>query len=187
MSTQMDAIRNYQNLVEKVDEFSSRITAEYANLIYCKKGCDNCCRNISIFPVEAFSLAMALRQTSSTESAYIRELAHSAAPDICPLLDNGACLLYQFRPIICRTHGIPLLISDGHEKTLDFCPKNFIGISTLPSTSVMNLDLLNATLSAINGIFLASCDGTVCRSKDRFSIAEALLLDYDTWIVSPNK
>lgn len=180
MPTQMEAIRNYRNLVAKVDEFSHRITAEYGHVIYCRKGCDNCCRHISIFPVEAFSLAMALRQTSSAESSHIRELAHSAPPDICPLLDNGACLLYQARPIICRTHGIPLLMADDREKTLDFCPKNFIGISSFPSTAILNLDLLNSTFSAINRIFLASCDGIVWRSRDRFSIAEALLLDFDT-------
>ena len=26
----------------------------------------------------------------------------------CPLLRDGACLLYEARPVLCRTHGFPL-------------------------------------------------------------------------------
>lgn len=177
MSTQLEALRNYRNLVAKIDEFCRRITVEYADSISCRKGCDDCCRHISIFPVEALSLAMALHQAPAAKSVHIRKLARSASMGTCPLLDKGICLLYPARPIICRTHGFPLLMAGDQNKILDYCPRNFNGMTTFPAAAVVDLDILNSTLAAINDVFIASRDGNVLRLKDRFPIAEALLLD----------
>jgi uncharacterized protein len=176
MQSQTDTIRNYRNLVAKVDEFSHRISSEYGNLIFCRKGCDGCCRQITLFPVEAYALASELRRAPEEVSARIRKRSLKISPDACPLLEDGICLLYPARPIICRTHGIPILIAGDHEKTIDFCPKNFMGVASFPAADILNLDLLNSTLSLINRVFTSSCEETVWRSKDRFSISEALLI-----------
>jgi len=177
MATEMETLVNYRNLVAKVDELCRRIVLEYGDLISCRKGCDGCCRHITLFPVEAVALAAALREISPEKSAQIRQLARAASPEACPLLKNGCCLLYAFRPIICRTHGLPLITDREGEKALDFCPKNFSGISSFPAADILNLELLNATLAVINGVFTASCVISPLLRKDRLSIAEALLLD----------
>ena len=31
----------------------------------------------------------------------------------CPFLVNNLCCIYKYRPIICRTHGLAYLMSDG--------------------------------------------------------------------------
>jgi Fe-S-cluster containining protein len=172
----MDSLSNYRNLVAKVDELCRRINLQYRGLISCRKGCDGCCRHITLFPVEAAALAAALRECSPEKSARIRNLARTASADRCPLLEEGICLLYQARPIICRTHGLPLIADREGEKTIDFCPKNFSGISSFPAADVLNLDLLNSTLAVINGVFTASRNENIRRAKERLSIAEALLL-----------
>jgi uncharacterized protein len=178
MATEMETLRNYRNLVAKVDELCSRIIIEYGDLISCRKGCDGCCSHISIFPVEAFALASALRHSPAEESGRIRNLARSASANKCPLLDKGGCLLYQARPIICRTHGFPILAGPEGEKVLDFCPKNFTGVASFSAGAILDLDLLNATLAAINRVFIASSGENVWHAKERLSIAEALLLDW---------
>ncbi|TFH54348.1 MAG: YkgJ family cysteine cluster protein, partial [Candidatus Zixiibacteriota bacterium] len=47
----------------------------------------------------------------------------------CPLLDSdGDCLVYAYRPMTCRLHGIPNIDLSGESFSDDFCSHNFIGI-----------------------------------------------------------
>ena len=44
----------------------------------------------------------------------------------CPLLDeNGLCLTYQHRPMLCRQHGLPNIDSSGEIFQADYCNLNF--------------------------------------------------------------
>ena len=173
----MENLRNYRILVARIDELCRRIVAEYGEYLVCGEGCDGCCRHVSIFPVEAVALAEALGGLPAEQAAHIRELARAASTvDACPLLENGRCLLYSARPIICRTHGLPLLIGQEGEERIDFCPKNFREVASIPAVAVINLDLLNATLAAINAVFSTSRRGSAEPEQQRLSISEALLL-----------
>lgn len=177
MGNYPEELYNYRNLAARVDALCDRITTEYVACLACRAGCDDCCRHISIFPVEAAALAMALRDLPAKENARIRELARLATSHSCPLLENGRCLLYTARPIICRTHGFPLLSDREEAEEIDFCPKNFIGINSFPAAAVIDLNCLNTTLAAINAVFAASSGFSPRSGQDRLTIAEALLLD----------
>ncbi len=67
---------------------------------------------------------------------------------------NGECLVYEARPIVCRTHGAPVqakgLDVEG-ETWVDVCPLNFQGIeiSSLPPAHVLNLDTINMILAVL--------------------------------------
>jgi hypothetical protein len=172
----VENLQNYRNLVARVDELCRRIAAEFGEYLACGEGCDGCCRHVSLFPVEAVALAAALGGLPAKQAAHIRDRARAASTAACPLLENGRCLLYATRPIICRTHGMPLLIGQEGGKRIDFCPKNFRGVASIPAAAVINLDLLNATLAAINAVFSHSCRNSAESAQQRFSVAEALLL-----------
>ena len=170
-----ELLHNYRDLLARVDLICREVETEFGAHLACRAGCDGCCRHITLFPVEAAALATALDDLPGEEADRIRARARNASPDgACPLLENGLCLLYAARPIICRTHGLPLLTMHGGERTVDFCPLNFRGISSLPGKAVIDLDRLNTTLAAINALFTAQSFNNAAPEKERITIAEAL-------------
>ncbi|HTP64255.1 MAG TPA: YkgJ family cysteine cluster protein [Geobacteraceae bacterium] len=175
MSEYRTELENYRQLAARVDELCRRIATEFAGSLACREGCCDCCRHITLFPVEARALACALGALSVHESRHILSRARTTANSkACPLLENGRCLLYAARPLICRTHGLPILNGRGKKRKIDFCPKNFIGVPSIPASFILDLEILNTTLAAINAVFLASYRGQAGPAKERLSIAEAL-------------
>ena len=167
----MPGLENYRTLLLRVDEICGQTATRFASQISCRPGCDSCCRHLSIFAVEADALHRALCQLPWEEADFIRQAAAQATPDSpCPLLQGGICLLYQARPIICRTHGLPLLVNRDGTSGVDFCPDNFRDAASIPGSAVIDLERLNATLATINTLFLRSFPG-----PERLTIAEALL------------
>ena len=172
----MERLRNYRQLVARVDELCAHIEEDFREGIVCHRGCDGCCRHLSLFPVEAAALAAALAEAPVPLAAEIRERARVAAEDgPCPLLKDGACLLYSARPLICRTHGLPLLGRRDGERFIDYCPLNFQGMESLPASAVIDLETLNATLAAVNRLFVKESGGDEDRAEERITIARALL------------
>jgi uncharacterized protein len=166
---------NYRTLVAKVDTMCDRISTACNAQITCRPGCSGCCRHLSLFPVEALALALAAIQLP----AVVRHRLLAAADgldqtDRCPFLERDRCLVYAARPIICRTHGLPLLILVDGSKRIDFCPENFQGVASLSGQDVINLELLNQSLAAINALFRKEA-GLGPLDQERFTIAEVLL------------
>jgi uncharacterized protein len=159
---------NYRALVAKVDAMCDRISSA------CRPGCSGCCRHLSLFPVEAHALALATAQLPAAVRR--RLLARVRQPDRadgCPFLDQDRCLVYAARPIICRTHGLPILVLADDGKRIDFCPRNFQGVASLSGQDVINLELLNQSLAAINTLFIKEA-APDRRDGERITLAEIL-------------
>lgn len=171
-------LRNYEQLSAKVAELCGRIEEDCREHLACRQGCDSCCRHLSLFWVEALALAWALKQADPVQAETIRQQARDATSDgPCPLLLGGGCLLYAARPLICRTHGLPLLLERDGERRIDYCPLNFQQAATLPPGALVNLEALNTTLAAINALFVQELFGAAGSLVERLSIGEALLLE----------
>jgi Fe-S-cluster containining protein len=55
----------------------------------------------------------------------------------CVLLDdNGHCLVYEFRPMTCRLHGLPLIDAGGELMHDEWCTENFQGMDPLELTGL---------------------------------------------------
>ncbi len=167
-------LANYYALCERVEAFAQQVTAAFAESMACRQGCDSCCRHLALFPVEAYALVAALTISPSTDQVVIRARARTATAETCPLLVNGRCQLYLARPLICRTHGLPLLVATDVARTIDFCPKNFCGIASFPGSAVLDLQQLNTVLAAVNANFVQAA--LAGHAPERLTIAEALLL-----------
>jgi len=161
---------NYQRLLEQVDALAARITGQLGKHMVCGPGCSGCCRHISVLPVEAFALRRALELTDVDRQRLIRQQALASGGERCPLLRDDQCLLYQARPIICRTQGLPLLLREADSLRIDYCPLNFNDLETLPGELAVDLDRLNQLLVAVNLHFCRQTGTPV----ERQGIAEAL-------------
>ena len=74
----------------------------------CRKGCDDCCRSLASAPRITEAEWLPIADVIDAEvRRRIRESAGALRPVVCPLLDtaNGACLVYDVRPIACRAYG----------------------------------------------------------------------------------
>lgn len=169
-------LMNYRDLLTRVDRLLDSIRRRYSGAIVCHKGCDCGCRNLSVFPIEALSLAKALQDLSEGTGAKIRQRAAAASFWDCPLLEDRACSMYTFRPVICRTHGFPLLTRYKGQPSIGYCRNNFKDMSSIPDDAIIDLDNINRTLKAINTSVVGELVH-VLQLPGRLSIAEAILIE----------
>ncbi len=167
-----ELFKNYNDLLARVDTHIANIMETQGDQIACKKGCDDCCRFLNLFPVEAFALSRAFKALPKQEQDLILKKAQQDA-DQCPLLINHVCMLYPVRPVICRTHGFPIYMKKQEEVMVDFCPENFKGISELPKNILLDLDQLNTLLTAVNRHFTAQLEADL---PERIPVSQALKL-----------
>ncbi len=151
-----DLFTNYKKIMANVDEFSRRILNAYPQDIVCNHGCSACCKQeLHLLPVEFYYLQ---HYADCLQYADIRLSASSPDTACCILLHNSGCLLYEHRPIICRTHGLPLLITAEGQQWRDCCPKNFHEntlLKNLPEQDLLHLERLNTILISVNRLYAA--------------------------------
>jgi len=167
------ALTRYRQLLARIDTFTAEVRRRLGDQMHCRPGCADCCVHIGVLPVEALALSGAL--AAAPRPLRQRILARLDDTDeACPLLADGLCLLYEARPVICRTQGLALLTGSGDSRRLDFCPRNFRELDSLPGEAVLDLDRLNQSLVAINLLL-----GKILKEKgigmpERLPLADAL-------------
>ena len=164
---------NYKQLITRIDALCRGIETALGAQITCSAGCSSCCTAITIFPVEAAALREALDSLPGPDAESIRRhVKQNTAGERCPLLSHHRCLLYTSRPIICRTHGLPIIYTEEQQLKSDCCPLNMTGAGSISGTNVVDLDKLNALLVAVNSLYLSQSEAESW--SERVTIAEAI-------------
>jgi Fe-S-cluster containining protein len=139
----------YISVLERADEFFRDVAASQPQSLQCGRGCSLCCYGLfEIGSGDVPLLAEGLEKLHHKRRTMIigraREIVSSSAhPDLrdctpaekeaffdrtastpCPNLnERGECLMYEHRPLVCRTFGLPL--RDGDRYIGDICELNF--------------------------------------------------------------
>ena len=87
--------------------------------------------------------------------------------------------MYESRPLICRTQGLPLLFeADDGAQEIDFCPLNFTSdeaIAELADEHLVPLDLLNLKLAMANVSYCRAAGLSDEQSYQRIKMSEVIL------------
>lgn len=140
-------------LMAKVDAFFGRVHERFPGVagVTCHAGCDDCCRRrFSVTAIEAELIAEAVAAQGTARAA-------SADDTACVFLGpDGRCAVYEARPLICRSHGLPIRYASGARvlPLVDACPRNFEGRApaSLPADCILD----QATVSTILGVLDAA-------------------------------
>jgi Fe-S-cluster containining protein len=117
--------------------------------IQCRSGCDACCSQLfQITEIEAAVVSQGVRQLEPGVRERIEAKARAYLPERatlvaqhgmiegwgslppegtrlpCPALEDGACQIYEHRPLICRKFGVPLWNPDRPGR-VHACELNF--------------------------------------------------------------
>lgn len=156
-----DPLRNLRALRHKVDHHAQRVMSSRSESFACRAGCDACCqteRSVSDVEFAALEQALAELDPGTRGRLAIQDT------EACSLLLDGRCAVYDQRPVICRSHGLPLVM-DGQ---LDVCPLNFEGedLAELPHADVLSIDTVTAILITLNQLYCQETGGDAGRRRE---------------------
>lgn len=140
----------YETLSERVNLFHVRVAQSHPRALKCGAGCSSCChQHLSVVPLEWSRICEAVEALPGASREGLQERVKAGRADPrCPLLgDDERCLVYEARPMICRSHGLPIQI--GSPPVRDVCPLNFTegpDIETLDSELVLDVERINQML-----------------------------------------
>ena len=179
---------NITNLIQQ--EFERNIN-KYGDKIQCRKGCSQCCSQIfRITQLDAEIIKDYLNKTSIGEKNQLLEKAsdyifksrqeiqneneyHKVIKLPCPALDgNGACMIYEARPVICRKFGPPVY-DYKNPGNLFACELNFSnGEEIIDSELIPNQSLIGKKWDELKTAFNKVND---LKENASTTIAEAIL------------
>src|ERR1700730_8692526 len=118
-----DLLTTLQRLHAHIDELTQPLHQRHAARLRCARGCSMCCvDDLTVFDVEAENIRR--------HHPDLLQDGEPHPPGRCAFLDEeGACRVYEHRPYVCRTQGLPLRwleeADDGGVAELrDICPLN---------------------------------------------------------------
>lgn len=168
-------------LRRRVDAHFDAALARSPGAFQCGPGCETCCHvRIGVFTVEAAPIRDALArlgQRNPALRAQVRSQADDPShADRCALLVDGRCTVYEVRPLICRSHGLPIAAAESGDPAdplrLDHCPLNFRD-ETPPRASILRLDAVNQPLSLLASLWSEGSDpGRSPTQSSRIDLAE---------------
>jgi len=141
---------SYREILSRADAHFEEVRNRLGRHLECRRGCTGCCHGL--FEIGGADVAMIADALRAAEPA-TRELLVARSREIldtfdapairdctppekeafferardvsCPALaDDGACSIYENRPLVCRTFGLP--VREGRDYLGQECELNFI-------------------------------------------------------------
>jgi len=182
------AVTETAHIVQRAFEMRTAITPEHES-VACRKGCSHCCMNlVTVSPVEVLALAEHIKGRDDADA--LIEKTRQAAAEVpandvlarksmripCPLLDDqGACSVYDERPLTCRAYAsfdVDRCVADLETGSADVpvamgAQQNRLLIMLALSASMRDADVPFGQYELISGLNIAlSTDDAAARWMD---------------------
>jgi uncharacterized protein len=151
--TEIVQFLKYKILLNEIQQQTAIQEKMHHKHMKCCNGCDLCCIDFSIFPVEFYFILNELKKRNFKPESEV-----NTENEICVFLKNSSCTIYEQRPIMCRTHGLPLLYAnDDGEWELSACELNFteFDFDDFTDENTFPQDKYNSKLFLLNREFIA--------------------------------
>ena len=186
-------MKAYEDLRANASAFFEMVYARRSADMTCEQGCDACCYvQLTVCAVEADAIRSALSALDENEKRTLRERAvamdvdSDAGDGACVMLGRQGCTVYEARPLVCRTHGLPIAYTDAPDvpvdalldaksvgaerRTLTWCELNFEEHQPARE-DVLDGDRLNQALAMVNRAFESeSREQEAEQAGERFSL-----------------
>lgn len=142
----------YKSLVLEIDHHTRFLEDIHRKYMKCKNGCDMCCIDFSILPLEYYFIRNELNMKNIKP-----ENEENSVNNVCSFLRNHLCIIYNHRPIMCRTHGLPLIyVNEEGEFELSACELNFteFDFEDFTMENTLPQDKYNSKLFMLNKEFI---------------------------------
>ena len=168
---------HYDQLLDKADAFFDATRERGADL-KCAEGCTACCRvELTVSRVEADAVRAHVLASEARGALARRALSDTQGE--CVMLIDGRCAIYDARPLVCRTQGLPLayppgvipedaIRGRGKGVEVTWCPLNFTS-RPIESADVLAASTLDEALALVNR---AHCDDLDGDPLERLSLRE---------------
>ena len=169
-------IAQYQKLCQYCDEVFAATFEAFRSHMRCIRGCAACCILETVVPLEAYVIDSYLH-TSPPPILPVLQDGADQPTEQCIFLHNNECTIYPVRPIICRTHGLPIIYPD--REGIDTCPLNFtnIDLTSIDKRFLFDAETITENLMRLN---LAFCIMTQKKNSagDRIPLHRLMNRDY---------
>lgn len=199
---------SYHQLIRFCDHFFHQVQVEYSSEIKCSPGCYTCCQLQTVCALEAVYLYTGLIVLGRKElnSSGVNKITEPIEPadriDLietgggegedryCPFLAQNICTVYEYRPIICRTHGLALLYNSINEdrqvdddinnddinkgeRFISHCHLNFKEnkADLMPLQHILDMETINLNLMRLN-LAMAMVIGHKELADQRFNLSD---------------
>lgn len=167
-----DILENYRKQRDQIDALADKLAEKHQKHMMCKAGCDLCCMDYSIFPVEFYTIRERLK-----EKEYQHDVPATKDENSCVFLKDHKCAIYEERPVICRTHGLPLLyMNEDGDWELSACELNFteFDMDEFTEENTFPQDTFNSRLFMLNKEFIAHFEEEKYNEFDLIPVKELL-------------
>ncbi len=116
----------YTDFLKNLDKRLEKYFELHKEYVCCKKGCSFCCEK-GDYPLSQAELEYIMigfsKLNDQLKIKVQKNIKLMKKGGKCPFLINKECAIYQFRPIICRVHGLAYLCKENMVK-VPYCVNN---------------------------------------------------------------
>ena len=151
--------KQYFIIRDELDHHCAELYKLHGPHLNCKAGCDSCCMDFSILPVEFYAI-------KNQAGDNLKDGKRPGVDSECAFLVNHRCVIYDARPIICRTQGLPMLYMGEEEWELSACELNFTHFDEFTEENTFPQDKYNSRLFLLNQKFIENIPDKPFRKND---------------------